>query len=131
MADIADGATLLPSGVLHTRLEYVTEELIEKYCEALDEARSNGRGMPLGIAFVLALRTLMDWHGLPDGGIMLGHEANWIASVSVPCCLRTTLAIAASRVSSNGLIIVDLGYETRMSTGELVLTQTQKVLWPR
>ena len=119
-----------PSGVLHTRTEYVDGQLADACSRLTLEPREPRGTAPLGLAFVIALRTLMDWGQFPDGGIMIGHEAEWVAPIDVPTTLQTTLALNPTGTRRRGRTKADLLYRSVSLEGHLIIQQRQTVLWP-
>jgi hypothetical protein len=116
-----------PGEVLHSHAEPIGEQ------EMVTCARLTGeRGTrPLGIAFVLALRTLMSWGALPGGAIMLGHRAVWREPLRPGVAYETTLRIVERDRPRSRYQRVVLGYATVAPAGGPVLDQRQETLWPR
>lgn len=108
-----------------------TEEISE--ADLRDCARISGEASdaPLGIAFVIALRTLMGSGLVPDNAMMLGHRVVWhtqpLAGLFV-----TEMSIAAADPPRTRFQRVVIAYRTMDSHqgGLLVTEQEQEVLWP-
>ena len=111
---------------VHARTEVVTATDLS-VCGALSGEASP---RPLGIAFVLALRAVIESAALPDGAIMLGHGATWHEEPR-PGTFRTEMSIRAAAPPRTRYQRVVIGYRTTaIEDGRLVLEQEQEVLWP-
>jgi hypothetical protein len=112
--------------VIHTQTEVVTEADLLSCAKITDEISKR----PLGIAYVIALRTIIDSGALPPGAMMLGHSVTWHEAPSA-ATFRTELRILAADPPRRRYQKVMIGYRTlEASTGRLVLEQEQEVLWP-
>ena len=115
-----------PVGTLvHERREVITASDLASAAElcAADGAQE------LAGAFVLALRTTIAWGLLPPGAIMLGHRATWFAPLQ-PAEYRTTMTIREADAPRTRYQRVVIAYLT-WRDGEVIVEQTQEVLWPR
>lgn len=84
--------------------------------------------VPLGMAFVLALRALIAAGFLPGGAIMAGHRVTWLRRPVIGEHLETDVSLLALERTRGRLLI---GYETRDRDGQLLIRQEQDVRWPR
>lgn len=112
-------------GPVHERTDRLSERELSA-CAALSGEESE---RPLGIAFVLALRTLIESGVFPDGGIMLGHQATWFREPWIGA-YRTELSIVAIDPPRTRYQRVVLGYRIRGEDGDPFAEQQQEVLWP-
>jgi len=124
---VSDEAFGLTTGLeYHAHTDRLTGTLLTASARLMGE---DPRGPSLGTAFVLALRTLISWGHLPDGAIMLGHQATWFTPFPVEADVETTLSIAAIGERARRYRVVTLEYRTVADAGAVV-TQRQEVLWP-
>ena len=112
----------VPVHVQHDRLEQSDFDLC---------ASTSGETVeyPLGIAAVLALRTLIASEALPDNAIMLGYQATWQEELR-PGAFRTDMMIAEADAPRTRYQRVVIAYTTYASDDRLVVEQRQEVLWP-
>lgn len=96
-------------------------------CARLMGEPVDGR-VPLGMAFVLALRALIAARILPGGAIMAGHRVVWQRRPLVGEQLETDVSLLALERTRGRLLI---RYETRDGEGRLLIEQEQDVRWPR
>src|SRR5262249_32916541 len=112
--------------ILHAQAETISEADLRRCAEASGEAAER----PLGIAFVLALRTLIGSGALPPGAMMLGHSATWHEPPAAGS-FRTELRIRVADPPRRRYQRVVIGYRTMTAAeSRLVLEQEQEVLWP-
>jgi hypothetical protein len=110
---------------LHSRTDHLTVIDLQT-CARLSGEETD---RPLGIAFVLALRTLIESEALPGGAIMLGHRATWHAAPS-PGVYRTEMSIISVDPPRTRYQRVVIGYRTAVEGGAIFVDQQQEVLWP-
>ena len=110
----------------HSRAEVCGEDLIERCAEITGEQTSR----PLGIAFVLALRTLIGSGILPDGAIMVSHSATWMEEPPLGEEVTTGLVISRTEPPRGRFQRVVLSYVTTGRDGRVLFKQEQGVLWP-
>ena len=111
---------------IHTSTQTVTKRELAACAELTGEASDR----PFGIAFILALRTVIGSGALPDGAIMLGHRATWNEAPR-PGTFRTEMSIAAADAPRTRFQRVVIAYRTvDEADHKLVIEQAQEVLWP-
>lgn len=116
-------------------------ELENTYYERLDDldesllvesARLTGEepeGPGLSVAFVLALRTLIESEILPPGAIMLGHTVTWYQPPPRGE-VKTTLTVSRVEADpSKRYHRVIFAYRT-IQHSRTIIDQQQEVLWP-
>ena len=114
------------SRVLHAQTETITGSDLRCCAQTSGEDAEQ----PLGIACVLALRTIIGSGGLPPGAMMLGYAATWYEPLA-PGEFRTEMSIRIADPPRRRYQRVVVGYRTfRAADGHLVLEQEQEVLWP-
>ncbi len=119
--------TIVASGrVVHERSDDITPADL-RACAAVSGEDDDS---PLGIACVLALRTLIELGMLPDSAIMLGYRAVWHRAPA-PGHYRTDMRIVEADGPRTRYQRVVIGYRT-VSTSDHrpVFEQFQEVLWP-
>lgn len=109
------------------RIDALDAELL-RACAAVDGECPDGPG--LGIAFVLALRTLIQTGILPDAAIMLGHRATWYAAPPTDEAVTTEMVIAEAEPGSGRYHRVVIAYRSQTDDGRRLIEQHQEVLWP-
>ena len=112
--------------LLHARAEACGEDLLDNCAEITGEQTSR----PLGIAFVLALRTLIGSGILPDGAIMVSHSATWMEEPPLGEQVTTDLMMSRAEGPRERYRRVVLSYVTRGGDGRVLIKQEQEVLWP-
>lgn len=117
--------TAPPIGPVHARSDCLTACELQQCAELLGETSDR----PLGVAFVLALRTLIESRVLPDGGIMLSHRATWFCE-SWAGVYRTAMSIISTDPPRTRYQRVVIGYRTTDENGKVFVEQEQEVLWP-
>ncbi|MBP5858542.1 hypothetical protein KAJ83_16085 [Marivibrio halodurans] len=107
------------------------EEISESDLNACAEISGEVNDPPLGIAYVMALRTVIGSGLLPDGAMMLGHRATWFEAPR-PGRFETEMRFSEADPPRTRFQRVVIAYRTfdRNRGGELVLEQEQEVLWP-
>jgi hypothetical protein len=111
---------------IHSQDDIVTEADLASCADITGE----GSHRPLGIAFVLALRTIIGSGVLPPGAMMLGYTATWHEPPR-PGAFRTELRICAADPPRRRYQRVMIGYRTlEAGSGRLIVEQVQEVLWP-
>lgn len=112
--------------IIHARTETVTIDDLER-CAGITGENSQH---PLGIAFVLALRTIIGSSALPPGAMMLGYTATWHERPAAGT-FRTEMRIGTADEPRRRYQRVVIAYRTFATTdGRVVLEQEQEVLWP-
>ncbi len=110
---------------LHQRTDQISEADLRECAETSGEASDR----PLGIACVLALRTLIGSGVLPPSAIMLGYRATWYDEPR-PGGYVTDLSIIEADPPRTRYQRVVIGYRTTTADGRLAIEQQQEVLWP-
>lgn len=110
----------------HRRVDIIDEQAMRTCAELM--GAGDGRA-PLSLAFVLALRALIESGALPDGAVMVGHRARW-ASPPRPGPVTTEVSIASAGPRGTKYRRVTIAYRSTDATGGVVVTQEQEVLWP-
>lgn len=123
---MTDPSTLCVGATGHTHSVVLTAGLLEQTALLMAEEPTDG---PMGVAFVLALRTVLSWGHLPDGAVMIGHRCSWLKPVLPGQSSITHLSIVSLGKQSRRYREVTLGYQTE-TAGEIVIEQEQRVLWP-
>ena len=105
------------------------DDLREADFRACAETTGEASDRPLGIACVLALRTLVGSGLLPPSAIMLGYSFTWHEAPR-PARYRTEMRIVEADPPRTRYQRVVIGYASRTPDGRLALEQEQEVLWP-
>lgn len=112
--------------ILHVQTEVITAGDLDRCAEITGELSERS----LGIAFVLALRTIVASGALPPGAMMLGYDATWHEAPR-PGAFRTEMRICVADPPRRRYQRVVIGYRTLAADdSRLVLNQAQEVLWP-
>lgn len=119
--------TLTKGAVVHTHVDVLTQEDFAT-CAGISGEPVEA---PLGIAFIVALRTLIGSRLLPDGAIMLRHRVTWHHKPR-PGRIVTELRVKEVDPPRTRFRRVVIGYRTNNTQDAHVISieQEQEVLWP-
>lgn len=105
------------------------EDLSAADFRACAETSGEAADRPLGIACVLALRTIVGSGILPPNAIMLGYRATWHEEPRLGRYVTEMSVIEADLPRTRYQRVV-IGYRTTAADGRLAIEQEQEVLWP-
>jgi hypothetical protein len=111
----------------HTHTTRLTVTLARDTARLMNE---DPKATPVGIAFVLALRTVISWGKLSDGAVMIDHRSTWFRPMELGGISTTVLSIVRLGEPSSRYREITLGYRTYLDNDEMLIEQEQKILWP-